>query len=76
MEKSGKHYQRLNAEERAMTMLMKREGCELREIGRFLKRSSSTLSKEIAQNWGCESDYLASWLANRHTVCESSPISH
>ncbi|CAG9931283.1 helix-turn-helix domain-containing protein [Candidatus Nitrotoga arctica] len=60
MENSGKHYQHLNAEERAMIMLMKREGSELREIGRFWKRSSSTLPKEIAQNWGGESDYVAS----------------
>jgi transposase, IS30 family len=33
MEKSEKHYQHLNAEERATIMLMKREGSGLGEIG-------------------------------------------
>ena len=60
MEKSEKHYQHLNAEERATIMLMKQEGRGLREIGRFLKRSPSTISNEIARDFGCESGYVAS----------------
>ena len=37
MEKSEKRYKQLGAEERATIMLMKRDGCGLREMGRFLK---------------------------------------
>ena len=60
MEKPGKHYKQLNAEERATIMLMKREGSGLREIGRFLNRSPSTISNEIARDLGCQSGYVAS----------------
>jgi len=45
MEKPGKHYKQLNAEERATIMLMKREGSGLREIERCLKHSPNTISK-------------------------------
>ena len=65
MEKSGKHYKQLNAEKRATIMLMKREGSGLREIGRFLKRSPSTISNEIARDLGCESGYVASLKCDR-----------
>ena len=51
MKKQGKHYKQLNAEERATIMLMKREGSGLREIGRLLKRSPSTISNEIARDF-------------------------
>ncbi len=74
MEKSGKHYKQLNAEERATIMLMKREGSGLKEIERFLKRSPRTISNEIHGIWGVNLATVHPWLAKRHTVCESSPV--
>ena len=65
MEKSEKQYKQLNAEERATIMLMQREGSDLREMGRFLKRSPSTISRELARSLGAESGYVAS-LAGAH----------
>ena len=47
MERTEKRYQQLSAEERATIMLMQREGNGLREMGRFLKRSPSTISREL-----------------------------
>lgn len=60
MEKVEKQYKQLGAEERATIMLMQREGSGLREMGRFLKRSPSTISRELARDLGAESGYVAS----------------
>ena len=60
MEKTEQLYKQLSAEERATIMLMRQEGSGLREMGRFLKRSPRTLSRELARDLGCESDYVAS----------------
>jgi IS30 family transposase len=43
----GKHYEQLKPEERATVMLMNREGPSLRAMSRALKRSPSTISREI-----------------------------
>ena len=60
MEKAEKQYRQLNAEERATIMLMQQQGNGLRTMGRFLKRSSSTISRELARNLAGESGYSAS----------------
>jgi IS30 family transposase len=60
MEKAGKQYKQLGAEERATIMLMRREGSGVREMGRFLKRSPSTISRELGRDLGAESGYVAS----------------
>ncbi len=60
MEKSEKHYQQLNAEERAAIMLMRQEKRGLGEIGRFLKRSPSTILRETGRDLASESGYVAS----------------
>ncbi len=60
MEKPEKLYKQLSAEERATIMLMRREGSGLREMGRFLKRSASTISRELERGMGSESGYVAS----------------
>ena len=60
MGKTKKLYKQLSAEERAAIMLMKQEGSGLREMGRFLKRSHSTISRELARGLGVGSGYVAS----------------
>ncbi len=60
MEKSEKHYQQLNAEERATIMLMRQESKGVREIGRFLNRSPGTISRELDRDLASESGYVAS----------------
>ena len=60
MEKAEKQYRQLNAEERATIMLMQQQGSGLRTMGRFLKRSPSTISRELARNLAGESGYSAS----------------
>lgn len=57
VEKSNKH---LSAEERATIMLMKRDGLGMRETARFLKRSPSTISRELGRDLCGETDYVAS----------------
>jgi transposase, IS30 family len=73
MEKSEKHYKQLNAEERAAIMLMKRTGSGVREIGRFLKRSPSTFSNEIARDSGCKSGYMLPWLRTGTPFANQAP---
>ena len=59
MEKTEKQYKQLSAEERATIMLMQRDGSGLREMGRFLKRSASTISRELARDLGIEFGYVS-----------------
>ena len=71
MEKTEKQYKQLSAEERAIIMLMTREEKGVREVGRFLKRSPSTISRETDRDMGTESGYdgaLAGEHANRLRV--------
>lgn len=44
------HYRHLNTEERVTLMLMHRQGDSLRTIGQVLRRSPSTLSRELRRN--------------------------
>ena len=44
----GKHYELLKPEERAKVMLMHREGSSVRAMARALRRSPSTISREMA----------------------------
>ncbi len=60
MEKTEKLYKQLSAEERATIMLMMRDGKGVREVGRFLKRSPSTIARETARDFGSEAGYVAS----------------
>lgn len=60
MEKIEKLNKHLSAEERAMIMLMKRDGLGMRETARFLKRSASTVSRELGRDLGDGIDYVAS----------------
>ena len=60
MEKTETQYKQLGAEERATIMLMQQASKGLREIGRFLNRSPSTISREINRDLGHESGYVAS----------------
>ncbi len=59
MEKIEKQYKQLNAEERAVIMLMGEEGSGLGKIGKFLKRLPSTISRELARILGTECGYIA-----------------
>jgi transposase, IS30 family len=59
MERTRKQYKHLSAEERATIMLMQREGSGMREVGRYLNRSASTISRELARDLGAESAYTA-----------------
>jgi IS30 family transposase len=59
METTERRYRHLSAEERATIMLMQRDGCGLREMGRFLNRSVSTLSRELGRNMGQDGGYVA-----------------
>jgi len=65
MEKTEKLYKQLSAEERATIMLMTRDGKGVREVGRFLKRSPSTISRETDRDLGSEPAYDAT-LAGEH----------
>ncbi len=77
MEKSEKHYQQLNAEERATIMLMRQEKRGLREIGCFLKRSPGTILRETGRDLASESGLrcIIDW-RTRTEFCESSPVRH
>lgn len=60
MEKIENFNKHLNAEERAMIMLMQRDGSSPEDTARFLKRSKSTISRELGRNLGVGADYDAS----------------
>lgn len=64
MENTGKQYRQLSAEERATIMLMTRNGKGVREVGRFLSRSPSTILQEADRNLGAESGYVPPWPGN------------
>lgn len=68
MEKTEKQYKQLGAEERAVIMLMQQDSRGLREIGRFLNRSPSTISREHIVTWGLNQATLPHWRANRRTA--------
>lgn len=44
------HYQQLQAEERAMIMLMRQQNSSVREIARVLSRAPSSISREVNRN--------------------------
>jgi transposase, IS30 family len=46
----GKQYEQLKPEERATVMLMRREGSSLRAVARTLRRSPSSISRELARH--------------------------
>ena len=73
MEKPDKRYKQLSAEERATMMLMQQEGSGLREMGRFLKRSPSTVSRELARDLGAESGYVASLAGEQASLLRFKP---
>jgi IS30 family transposase len=78
MERTKKQYTHLSAEERATIMLMQREGSGMREVGRYLNRSASTISRELARDFGAESGYTATlageqacrWRLKRRKDCK------
>ncbi len=49
----GTNYEHLTAEERAMLMVMRADGCSQRAVARCLGRSPSTISRELARNASC-----------------------
>jgi len=59
MERAEKQYKQLSAEERATIMLMTRDSKGVREIGRFLNRSPSTISRETDRHTASEYGYCA-----------------
>ncbi len=73
MEKSEKHYKQLSPEERATIMLMTREGKGVREVGRFLNRSPSTISRETDRDFGVETDYDASLAGAQASLLRIKP---
>lgn len=46
----GKLYEHLSAEERGVIMVMRQQGCSVREVARSLRRSPSTVSRELQRN--------------------------
>ena len=68
MEKTETKYKQLSAEERATIMLMTREGKGVREVGRFLNRSPSTISREAGRKMEPENGYDAT-LAGEQAAC-------
>ena len=54
-------------------MLMQREGSGLREMGRFLKRSPRTLSRELARDLGAESGHVASLAGEQASLLRFKP---
>jgi len=73
MEKSEKHYKQLSPEERATIMLMTREGKGVREVGRFLNRSPSTISRETDRDFGVKTDYDASLAGAQASLLRIKP---
>ena len=61
----GKSYEQLKPEERATVMLMEREGSSVRAMARALKRSPSTISREIARHRVQGQSYEATRAGNR-----------
>ena len=78
MQSTQKQYKHLSAEARATIMLLQREGSGIREIWRYLNRSASTISRELAPDSGAESGYTASlageqasrWRLKRRKNCK------
>lgn len=54
-------------------MLRQREGNGLREMGRFLKRSPSTISLELDRDLSAESDYIASLACEQASSLRRNP---
>ena len=56
----GTHYQHLSAEERATIMILLQQGCSARGIARTLRRSPSTVTREIrrALDWPQRSAFV------------------
>ena len=61
----GKQYEQLKPEERATVMLMDREGSSLRAMSRALKRSPSTISREMIRHRVEGQSYDATLAGNR-----------
>ena len=61
----GKHYEQLKPEERATMMLMEREGSSGRAMARALRRSPSTISREMARHRVEGQPYDATRAGNR-----------
>ncbi len=73
MEKAELKYKQLSAEERATIMLMTRDGKGAREVGRFLKRSPSTITRETDRAIGYEAGYCATLTGEQATRRRSKP---
>jgi transposase, IS30 family len=72
----GRLYEQLKPEERAIVMLMDREGSSIRAMARVLKRSPSTISREIARHRVVGQSYDASRTGTRaraHRVQRRKP---
>jgi IS30 family transposase len=65
----GKHYEQLKPEEWARVMRMNREGPSLRAISRALKRSPSTISREINRHRLNGHAYDAAQAGDRAQAC-------
>jgi IS30 family transposase len=65
----GKHYEQLKPEEWARVMLMNREGSSVRAVSRALKRSTSTISREINRHRLNGHAYDAAQAGDRAQAC-------
>ena len=63
----GKHYEQLTAEERASIMMMKASNCSARHMARTLRRSPSTITRELAR--------FAAW-ANQAAALACAPAQY
>lgn len=54
-------------------MLMTREGKGVREVGRFLNRSPSTILRETDRDFGVETDYDASLAGAQASLLRIKP---
>ena len=57
----GTHYDQLSLDERSEIYHLLKAGKSYREIGRTLKRSASTISREVRRNRGRKVGYRVSW---------------
>ena len=68
------HYQQLQAEERAVIMLMQIQKCSIRDIARTLRRAPSSISRELLRNT-CPDTPIYDPVSAGHRACAAAKAS-